>query len=129
MKYVVIQTGGKQYRVSEGDVITVERLDSKKDEKISFSEVLLQNSDGEIKIGAPFLSDVTVTGIVTDHVLGDKIRVAKYKAKSRYRRVMGHRQKLSMVKIQPFGPVKEEKKVEKAEIMSKKPAKPAQNAK
>lgn len=99
MKYAIIRTGGKQYKVSPGDVLTVERLDGDKDQPLDFSEVLLLNNDGEIKIGTPYVAGVSVKGTVIDHIRGEKIRVAKFKAKSRYRKVIGHRQELTTVKI------------------------------
>lgn len=99
MKYVVIKTGGKQYKVSEGDIIEVERLSPVPNEAFGFSEVLLYAGEGLVKIGNPFLSDVKVSGVILEHTKGNKIRVAKYKAKVRYRRVMGHRQSLTKVRI------------------------------
>lgn len=99
MKYAVIKTGGKQYKVSEGDVITVENLNTKTEEDINFMDVLLLASDSSLEIGAPFLSGIVVKGTILENLKGPKIKVVKYKAKARYRRVMGHRQTLSRVKI------------------------------
>jgi|SRR5579872_2565099 len=99
MKYAVIATGGKQYKVSEGDTIAVEKLDTKGTPTYTFQDVLLF-VDGEIKkVGTP-----TVTGYaVVATVLGDKktpkVRVAKFKAKAKYRRVTGHRSTMTHVKI------------------------------
>ncbi len=100
MKYAVIQTGGKQYRVSEGDIIEVERLSGAKDETISFTDVLLYTADGTVNLGTPLIEGATVTGKIVDHLKGEKIRVSKYKAKVRYRRVTGHRQSLTKVQIE-----------------------------
>lgn len=100
MKYAVIKSGGKQYRVCEGDIIEVDRLSFDKGEKASFSEVLLLVNDGQIKIGTPLVSDVKVTGKVIDQLKGKKIRVAKFKAKARYRRVMGFRPSLTRIQIE-----------------------------
>ena len=86
MKYAVIKTGGKQYKVAEGDVIEVERMDNKADEAITFPEVLLYTADGVSLIGQPLVDGVVVSGKVLTHLRGEKIRVAKYKAKVRYRR-------------------------------------------
>ena len=118
MKYAVIRSGGKQYQVSEGDVIAVEKLlnDGK---GVTFKEVLLYTEDGEVRVGAPTLSDVYITGKILEEKKGEKIRVAKYKAKSRYRRVTGHRQIMSMVQIESISNVK---KVVKKEAVSEKPA-------
>lgn len=102
MKYAVIKTGGKQYKVSEGDVLDVERLPEEKG-AVSFSDVLLFSDGTNVTVGKPLVDGVSVSGVILDSVKGEKIRVAKYKAKVRYRRVMGHRQKLSRVKIESIG--------------------------
>ena len=114
MKYAVIRTGGKQYKINEGDVIDVERLDSEANKSITFTDVLMATADGDIKLGAPTLTDVIVKGTVVDSVRGEKIRVAKYKAKVRYRRVTGHRQALTRVKIESIS-IHGEKKTTKAD--------------
>lgn len=103
MKYAVIQTGGKQYKVSEGDIIEVERLASDKDQQITFKEVLLYTNDGIAKVGMPFVDGISVGASVVDHMRGEKIRVSKFKAKARYRRVTGHRQSLTLIKIDSIG--------------------------
>ncbi len=108
MKYAVIKTGGKQYKVSEGDVIEVDRLALEKDGKVVFDEVLLSVSDSGVKIGKPFLTD-KVEGKVLDQIKGDKVRVSKFKAKARYRRVTGFRASLTQVEIEKIGASKEEK--------------------
>jgi large subunit ribosomal protein L21 len=118
MNYAVIQTGGKQYKVSEGEVIEVERLPQKAAETVVFDNVLLAVADADVKIGTPTVSGMTVTAEVIASVRGPKIRVAKFKAKSRYRRVTGHRQELSQLRITQIGGVKPKK----AEIREEKPA-------
>jgi large subunit ribosomal protein L21 len=105
MKYAVIQTGGKQYRVSEGDVVELELLKTAKDQIVDFDKILLFVNEGSIKIGKPMLSDVSVKGLVLEHFKGDKIRVAKFKAKARYRKVMGHRQRMTRVRIEGINQV------------------------
>jgi len=99
MKYAVIRTGGKQYKINEGDVIDVERLADSENKSVIFNEVLMISADDDVRIGTPVLSGVTVKGTIVDNIRGEKIRVAKYKAKVRYRRVTGHRQALTRVKI------------------------------
>jgi large subunit ribosomal protein L21 len=99
MKYAVIRTGGKQYRINEGDIIDVERLADAGNKAVTFEEVLMVAADGDISLGSPLVSGVTVRGTLIEDIRGEKIRVAKYKAKVRYRRVTGHRQALSRVKI------------------------------
>ena len=130
MKYVVLQTGGKQYRVSEGDILEVEQLTAEKDQKLTLNDVLLYTNDGVVKVGTPLVSGVSISAVVLDHVRGEKIRVAKFKAKARTRRVTGHRQSLTKIKIESIldGEKKTETKPAKekmenvAEVSTKKPA-------
>lgn len=103
MQYAVIKTGGKQYKVYEGETIEVDRLALDKDGLVSFSQVLLWVNDGQVLIGAPFIPDIKVTGKILDHIKGEKIRVSKFKAKARYRRVMGFRPFLTRVQITKIG--------------------------
>ena len=110
MKYAVIQSGGKQYRVSEGDVIEIDRLSLEK-EKVSFDNVLLLVSEGVIKIGKPFITGEKVQASLVENLKGDKIRVSKYKAKVRYRKTIGFRPFLSRVKIEKVGNLTSVKKV------------------
>ncbi|HVZ66912.1 MAG TPA: 50S ribosomal protein L21 [Patescibacteria group bacterium] len=98
MEYVVIETGGKQYRVNVGDVIEVDNL-GVENGAISFDKVLLHVSGGDVEIGKPYLSGVSVSGTVVAGVKGKKIRVARFTAKSRHRKVTGFRASLSQVKI------------------------------
>ena len=100
--YAVIATGGKQYRVSEGDVIYVEKIDAQADEAISF-DALMVGGDGEVKVGAPVVAGVKVEGKVLGQVKGEKIIVFKYKSKKNYRRKQGHRQPYTKVEITKIG--------------------------
>lgn len=99
MEYAVIETGGKQYKVSPGMTIKVEKLagDAK---NISFDKVLLHVSGDDVSIGKPYLNGVAVTAKLKQDLKGDKIRVARFKAKANYRRTTGHRQSLSEVEIE-----------------------------
>lgn len=99
MEYAVIKTGGKQYRVSKDSIIEVERFDVNVGENLTFEDVLLHVIDGTSKIGKPRVSGVTVKATVLEHLRGDKLRISKFKAKSKYRRVTGHRQYLTKIKI------------------------------
>lgn len=99
MEYAIVKTGGKQYKVSKDSVIEVERLSSKPGEKFSFEEVLLFVNDGKVKLGKPMVKGVVIKAEVLEHFKGEKLRIAKFKAKSKYRRVTGHRQYLTKVKI------------------------------
>ena len=99
MEYAVIRLGNKQYKVFRDLVITVERQHLKAGEKILLDDVLMYINDGELNLGKPRSYGVTVSGTVLEHPKGEKIRIAKFKAKSRYRRVTGHRQYLTKIKI------------------------------
>ena len=100
MSYAVIRTSGSQYKVWEGQEIDLFRLAGKKEgENVEFSDVLLVNRDGTVEVGQPLVSGAKVTGTVTKLLQGEKIRVATYKAKSRHRKVIGHRDQLTRVKI------------------------------
>ena len=99
MEYAIVKTGGKQYKVSKDSVVEVERLPHKLGEKFSLEEVFLYVSDGKVKLGKPRAVGVTVKAIVLEHLKGDKLRIYKFKAKSKYGRVTGHRQYLTRIKI------------------------------
>lgn len=106
MKYAVIRTGGKQYRVSEGDIIEVDRLSGEANGKVIFEEVLLLSDDSGVKLGKPVLKE-NVEGKIIEQTKGDKIYVAKYKAKVRYRRRTGFRSSLTKIQIEKIGNKKE----------------------
>lgn len=131
MKYAVIQTGGKQYRVAEGDVIEVERITSNGSKSVTFSDVLLYVSDGDIKVGMPHVPGMTVAAELVSDVRGPKIRVSKFKAKARYRRTTGHRQALTQIKITQIGSEKTLREAsgqaEKSTAAPKTPAKTEKN--
>lgn len=122
MKYAVIKTGGKQYRVSEGMILPVDRLSTEKDKKHTFSEILLFRDGETVQIGKPFVSGVFVEATVLEHGRGEKVRVSQYKAKVRERRVIGFRAELTKIRIDSIG-----KKGSQAEKVA--PAKPAARTK
>lgn len=97
--YAIIETGGKQYRVSVGDRIVVEKLTNEAGTEITFDRVLLVGGSGDAKVGIPYVSGATVNASVDAHGKGDKIVVFKYKAKKHYRRRTGHRQQLTNLTI------------------------------
>ena len=96
--YAVIKTGGKQYRVQQGDVIFVEKLDAQADAQVSF-DVLLLGTDTETKIGTPVVEGAKVEGKVLSQVKSAKIVVYKYKSKKNERKKQGHRQPYTKVEI------------------------------
>lgn len=97
----VIKTGGKQYKVSSGDIIKIEKIAAKEDDAVVFDQVLfISDTDGKnIEIGTPILANRSVEGKVLQQGRSRKVRVLKYKPKTRYRKVYGHRQHFSSVKI------------------------------
>ena len=100
MKYAVIKTGGKQYKVKEGEEIVVDKIESEKGKKINFNEILLMVEGRKVKIGTPYVSGAKVIGEIVAQEKGEKVRVAKFRAKSRYRKVIGFRPLLTKVKIE-----------------------------
>ena len=97
--YAIIESCGKQYKVSEGDVVFFEKLDAEEGKKVSFDKVILVSDDKKVEVGAPYVKDVKVEGKVVEHGKGKKIIVYKYKAKKNYRRTQGHRQPFTKVEI------------------------------
>ena len=97
--YAVIKTGGKQYRVQQGDVIFVEKLNAQADEAVTFEEVLLVGDAEQSKVGTPVVEGAKVQGKVLAQVKGKKIVVYKYKAKKNERKKQGHRQPYTKVEI------------------------------
>jgi large subunit ribosomal protein L21 len=99
MKYAVIEIQGKQYPVKEGEELTVAKMEGEKGKKLTLEKVLLVVNEKKRQIGTPLVKSAKVTATLLEQVKGKKIRVATYKAKSRYRRVKGHRDQLTKIKI------------------------------
>ena len=98
----VIKTGGKQYVVSPGDKIQIEKIDQKEGSEVVFQEVLLCDKTGDgsdVQIGAPTIKGATVTGKILKQGKGEKVIIFKYKPKKRYKRKVGHRQTFTEVEI------------------------------
>ena len=98
--YAVLKTGGKQYKVAEGDVIYIEKLGLEENETYTFSEVLAIGSDDGIKVGAPYVDGATVTAKAIKEGRSKKIIVYKYKPKKGYHKKQGHRQAYTKVQIE-----------------------------
>jgi len=98
--YAIIKTGGKQYKVSEGDAVYIEKLDAAEGDSVTFETVLSVVDGDTVKIGTPTVEGAKVTAKVEKNGKDKKIRVFKYKAKSNYRRRMGHRQPFTKVVIE-----------------------------
>ena len=108
--YAVIETGGKQYRVQEGDTITVEKLPVEAGSKIEFDKVLVLGEGADISVGAPYIDGAKVFGNVVENGKGQKVIIFKYKSKKDYRKKQGHRQPYTMVEITGIGEDKPAKK-------------------
>ncbi len=98
MAYAIVQTGGKQYRVAEGDVIDVEKLEVEAGSETNL-DVLLVSSGTDLQVGTPMLTGATVTAEVVDQHKGDKVIAFKYKRRKGYHRTVGHRRQLTRLKI------------------------------
>ena len=98
--YAVIETGGKQYRVQEGDVVYVEKLDVEEGANFDFDKVLFVSKEGEIATGKPYVDGAKVEATVLEQGKAKKIIVFKYKAKKNYKKKQGHRQPFTKLKIE-----------------------------
>lgn len=97
--FAIIETGGKQYLVNQGDKIRIEKLTLKAGESVKFDKVLFVSDDKDFQVGKPYLAGITVEGKILKQGKAKKIHVLKYKAKARYRRKIGHRQQYTEVEI------------------------------
>jgi large subunit ribosomal protein L21 len=95
----IIKTGGKQYKVSPGDKLKIEKVEKKEGEEIIFDQVLLVEKNNKVQVGTPLVKDAKVSGKVLVQGKADKIIIFKFKAKTRYRKKAGHRQPFSEVEI------------------------------
>lgn len=98
--YAVIETGGKQYRVQQGDVIFVEKLDVEEGASLAFDKVLLVSKEGDVVAGKPYVEGAKVEAVALEQGKAKKIIVFKYKAKKNYRKKQGHRQPFTKVRIE-----------------------------
>ena len=101
--YAVVETGGKQYKVSEGDTLCVERLAAAEGEKVVLDKVLLFSDGENVKVGTPYIEGAKVEAEVVENGKGEKIVIFKFKSKKDYRKKQGHRQPYSMLKIESIG--------------------------
>ena len=115
--YAIIESCGRQYKVSEGDVVFFEKLDVEEGKKVTFDNVVLVSNDKKVEVGAPYVKGVKVEGKVVAHGKHKKVLVYKYKAKKNYRRTQGHRQPYTKVEITSIKTASE--KAEKAEKTEK----------
>lgn len=99
MKYAIIATGGKQYRVKEGELLKIEKIGKKEGAAVTFDKVLFYSDGKKTELGRPYVKDAKVLGKIVAQGKAKKVRVVKFKAKVRYRRKRGHRQQFTQVKI------------------------------
>lgn len=97
--YAVIASGGKQYKVKEGDVLRIEKISGEIDETVSFDKILMFSDGDNVQIGQPDLDGVSVNGRIMEQDKAKKIIVFKYKRRKRYRKTQGHRQQFTTIKI------------------------------
>ena len=123
--YAIIESCGKQYKVSEGDVVYFEKLDAEEGKKVTFDKVVLVSDGKDVKVGTPYVSGVKVEGKVVANGKAKKILVYRYKAKKNVRRTQGHRQPYTKVEITLVGAgtAAKAEKAEKAEAKTEAPKK------
>lgn len=123
--FAVIKTGGKQYKVQEGDVLNVEKLNMEKEKKVTFDKVLLIEDEGKTLIGTPFVENALVRAEVIENFKDKKVLVFKKKRRKQYRRTRGHRQELTRIKIEEIiQGIKAAPKKKPAEVAKKEKAAP-----
>lgn len=123
--YAIIESCGRQYKVTEGDVVFFEKLDVEEGKKVTFDNVVLVSDDKKVEVGAPYVKGVKVEGKVVSHGKAKKILVYKYKAKKNYRRTQGHRQpytKVEITSIKTASAKAEDKAATETKTASAKPA-------
>jgi large subunit ribosomal protein L21 len=97
--YAVIKTGGKQHRVTEGDVIAIEKINGDRGEAVVFDQILMVEKEGDIRVGRPVVEGAKVVGEILAQTKGDKLTVYKTKKRKGYHKKTGHRQQLTSMKI------------------------------
>ena len=116
--FAVIKTGGKQYRVQEGDILDIEKIGQDKGKKVTFDEVLLVEADGKTMIGTPYLENAQVSASVVENFKGEKTIVFKKKRRKQFRRTRGHRQELTRIKVEKIVVGAKKEKAEGTEAAS-----------
>jgi len=99
VSYCILETGSKQYRVSAGDKLQIERLAVEAGQPVTFDRVLMVNNDGKVTVGSPTVTSASVVADVIEHIRGEKKITYKMKRRKGYRKTIGHRQELTVVKI------------------------------
>lgn len=122
MEYAILKLGGKQYKVSPGEILEIDKIEGAKDATLELGDVLLFVSEGDVKIGKPTLSGAKVKVKVLEQKRGDKLMVEKYKSKVRYRRRMGFRAHITKIQVEKIevGSVKKSEKTAKPVVKNPK---------
>ncbi len=97
--YAIFTTGGKQYRVSQGDVLDIEKLDAEEGASVNFDNVLMVSNDDAVQIGAPYVAGGQVTATVTKQGRGKKVEIMKFRRRKHHQKRTGHRQYITKVEI------------------------------
>ena len=97
--YAVVKTGGKEYRVSEGDLIRVEKLDGKVGDQVTLKDILMVSQGDQVELGNPLLNHVVITAEIVQEIKGKKVLTYKMKKRKNYRRFKGHRQTYAYLKV------------------------------
>lgn len=97
--YAVIQSGGKQYRVTKGDTIKVEKIDADQGATIDFEKILMVGEGNDTKIGGPFVDGSKVTAVIKSHGRSKKIKIVKFRRRKHYQKIQGHRQSYTELEI------------------------------
>jgi large subunit ribosomal protein L21 len=102
--YAVVKTGGKEFRISKGDIIRVEKLEGKAGDQVVLKDILMVSQEGQVQFGTPYLTNAMVTGEIVQEVKGKKVLTYKMKKRKNYRRFKGHRQTYMYLKINDISP-------------------------
>jgi len=97
--YAVVKTGGKEYRISKGDIIRVEKIEGRVGDQVTMKDVLLVSQEGQVHVGNPLLANAMITGEIVQEVKGKKIVTYKMKRRKNYRRTKGHRQTYTYLRV------------------------------
>ena len=97
--YAVVKTGGKEYRISRGDLIRVEKMEGKVGDHVTMKDILMVSHEGQVQVGNPLLANAVITGEIVQQVKGRKVLTYKMKRRKNYRRTRGHRQTYTYIRV------------------------------
>lgn len=95
----VVKTGGKEYRISQGDLIRVEKMEGKVGDQVTMKDILMVSHEGQVQVGNPLLANAVITGEIVQQVKGKKVLIYKMKRRKNYRRTKGHRQTYTYIRV------------------------------